>query len=61
MDIYNFRGKDMLIRDGRVRLSSKVVGLDDIDVKDDSPHLSLSGWQWMQVNGITPEESLELR
>jgi hypothetical protein len=58
LDIYNFRGKDKLISGGRVRLSSDVVTLDDIKVKDEGPHLSLSERQWMQVNGIPPEESL---
>jgi hypothetical protein len=58
LDIYNFRGKDKLIRDGRVRLDPKVVSEDDIKVKDEGPHLSLSERQWMQVNGIPPEENL---
>jgi hypothetical protein len=58
LDIYNFRGKDKLIRDGRVRLRSDVVGEDDIKVKDEGPHLSLSERQWMQVNGIPPAENL---
>jgi hypothetical protein len=59
LDIYNFRGKDKLIRDGRVRLDPKVVSEDDIKVKDEGPHLSLSERQWMQVNGIPPEENLD--
>ena len=58
LDIYNFRGKDKLIRDGRVRLRSDVVGTDAIKVKDEGPHLSLSERQWMQVNGIPAAENL---
>ena len=58
LDIYNFRGKDKLIRDGRVRLDPKVVSEDDIKVKDEGPHLSLSERQWMQVNGIPAAENL---
>ena len=58
LDIYDFRGKDKLIRDGRVRLDPKVVGTDAIKVKDEGPHLSLSERQWMQVNGIPAAENL---
>ena len=59
LDIYNFRGKDDLIHDGRVLLRPGVVTLDDIKVKDEGPHLSLSERQWMQVNGIPLEESID--
>ena len=58
LDIYNFRGKDKLIRDGRVRLRPDVVGTDAINVTDEGPHLSLSERQWMQVNGIPAAENL---
>ena len=58
LDIYDFRGKDKLIRDGRVRLRPEVVGTDAIKVKDEGPHLSLSERQWMQVNGIPAAENL---
>lgn len=59
LDIYDFRGKDKLIRDGRVRLRPEVLGTDAIKVKDEGPHLSLSERQWMQVNGIPAEENLD--
>ncbi len=58
LDIYDFRGKDKLIRDGRVRLRPEVVCTDAIKVKDEGPHLSLSERQWMQVNGIPAAENL---
>ena len=56
LDIYNFRRKDQLISDGTVLLS-KAGGA--IEIVDARPELSLSERQWMQVNGIPPEESLD--
>ena len=53
LDIYNFRRKDQLISDGTVLLS-KAGGA--IEIVDARPELSLSERQWMQVNGIPPEE-----
>ena len=53
LDIYNFRRKDQLISGGTVLLS-KAGGA--IEVVDARPELSLSERQWMQVNGIPPEE-----
>ena len=53
LDIYNFRRKDQLISDGTVLLS-KASGA--IEIVDARPELSLSERQWMQVNGIPPEE-----
>lgn len=54
LDIYNFRGKDKLIADGRIRMSS--VQPDDIQEKDEGEHLSLSERQWMQIRGIPEGE-----
>jgi hypothetical protein len=54
LDIWNYRGKAKLISDGRVRLSS--VSEDDIKIKDGGLSLSASERQWMQVDGIPPEE-----
>jgi hypothetical protein len=54
LDIWNYRGKPKLISDGRVRLSS--VSEDDIKIKDGGLTLSASERQWMQVDGIPPEE-----
>jgi hypothetical protein len=54
LDIYNYRKKDKLISDGRVRLCS--VNEDDIKIVDGGEELSLSERQWMQVRGIPPDE-----
>ena len=54
LDIYNYRKKDKLISDGRVRLCS--VNDDDIKIVDGGDELSLSERQWMQVRGIPPIE-----
>jgi len=54
LDIYNYRKKDKLIADGRVRLSS--VNEDDINIVDGGEELSLSERQWMQVRGIPADE-----
>jgi hypothetical protein len=54
LDIYNFRGKDKLISDGRVRMTS--VQPDDIEEKDHGEYLSLSERQWMQIRGIPESE-----
>ena len=54
LDIWNYRGKSKLISDGRVRLSA--VREDDIKPHGDGLTLSASERQWMQVNGIPPEE-----
>ncbi len=54
LDIWNYRGKAKLISDGRVRLGA--VSEDDIKIKDGGLTLSASERQWMQVNGIPPEE-----
>jgi len=54
LDIYNFRGKDKLISDGRVRMTSVLP--DDIEEKDEGEHLSLSQRQWMQIRGIPKNE-----
>ena len=54
LDIYNYRKKDRLISDGRVRLSS--VNEDDINIVEGGEELSLSERQWMQVRGIPAGE-----
>jgi hypothetical protein len=53
LDIYNFRRKDQLISDGTVLLSKACHAIEIVDAR---PELSLSERQWMQVNGIPPEE-----
>jgi hypothetical protein len=53
LDIYNFRRKDQLISDGTVLLSNAGHAVEIVDAR---PELSLSERQWMQVNGIPPEE-----
>lgn len=54
LDLFRFRGKDKLISDGRVRLSS--ITLDDIGVKENGEKLTLSQRQMLQVFGIPLEE-----
>jgi hypothetical protein len=54
LDLWNFRKKDDLISQGRIRLSAVQPG--DIDVKDNGETLSVSERQWMQAKGIPPEE-----
>lgn len=54
LDLWNFRKKDDLILQGRIRLSAVQSG--DINVKDGGETLSVSERQWMQAKGIPPEE-----
>ncbi len=54
LDLWNFRKKDDLISQGRIRLSAVQPG--DINVKDGGETLSVSERQWMQAKGIPPEE-----
>jgi hypothetical protein len=54
LDLWNFRKKDDLISQGRIRLSAVQAG--DINVKDGGETLSVSERQWMQVKGIPAEE-----
>jgi hypothetical protein len=54
LDLWNFRKKDELISQGRIRLSAVQPG--DIDVKDGGETLSVSERQWMQAKGIPPDE-----
>jgi hypothetical protein len=54
LDLWNFRKKDDLIAQGRIRLSALQPG--DIDVKDNGETLSVSERQWMQSKGIPPDE-----
>ena len=54
LDVYNFRGKDRLISEGRVRQSA--IQPEDINANDEGEHLSLSERQWMQIHGIPKEE-----
>jgi hypothetical protein len=53
LDLWNFRKKDDLISQGRIRLSAIQPG--DIDVKDGGETLSVSERQWMQAKGIPSE------
>lgn len=54
LDLWNFRKKDDLISQGRIRLSALQSG--DINVKDGGETLSVSERQWMQAKGIPAEE-----
>jgi hypothetical protein len=54
LDIWNFRGKDKLFKDGRVKLSS--VNKEDLNFKDEGELLTTSERQWMIVDGIPPDE-----
>jgi hypothetical protein len=54
LDIYNFRGKDKLIPNGRVRIDA--VQPEDLKEKDEGEHLSMSERQWMQIRGIPQAE-----
>ena len=54
LDIYNYRKKDKLISDGRIRLGC--VNEDDIKIVEGGDELTLSERQWMQVRGIPPDE-----
>lgn len=54
LDIFKFRGKDRLIAEGRIRMSSVLP--DDIEEKDLGEQLSISERQWMQIRGIPPIE-----
>jgi hypothetical protein len=54
LDIYNFRGKDKLIKQGVYKLTQ--VNEDDLKVKHDGDGLSLSERQLLQVSGIPAGE-----
>ena len=54
LDIYNFRGKDKLIPNGRVSMDA--VQPEDLKEKDEGEHLSMSERQWMQIRGIPQAE-----
>jgi hypothetical protein len=54
LDIYNFRGKDKLIPNGRVRMDA--VQPEDLKEKDEGEHLSMSERQWMQIRGIPKDK-----
>jgi hypothetical protein len=54
LDLWNFRKKDDLISQGRIRLKQVQDG--DINVIDGGETLSVSERQWMQVKGLPPEE-----
>lgn len=54
LDIWNFRGKQRLIEEGKLRLSQ--INEDDIRLKDgDADGLSHSERQWMQIAGLPTE------
>jgi len=56
LDLWNYKGKDKLIHDGRVRLSA--VQKEDLDVAGNGLTLSKSERQWMQAGGIPSAEDL---
>ena len=55
LDIWNYRDKNKLVSEGRVRLSS--VQEEDIKPKDGGEILSRTERQWMQVSGIPVDEN----
>jgi hypothetical protein len=54
LDLWNFRQKDRLISDNRVRLSA--VTEDDLGALSDQEDLTVADRQWMQVSGIPADE-----
>lgn len=54
LDLWNYRKKDQLIAQGRLRLAT--LQEDDINVKDGGETLSVSERQWMQAHGIPAAE-----
>ena len=54
LDLWNYRGKEKLINDGRVRLRS--VQREDLGQETVGPGLSNAQRRWMQVDGIPPAE-----
>jgi hypothetical protein len=55
LDIWNYRGKDKLIVDNRLRLSE--VRQDDFNMKSKAPGLSSTERQWLQVEKAQKEDS----
>lgn len=54
-DLWNYRNKDALINDGRVRMRD--ISLDDINIKTaNSPGLTISERQWLQVEKTIKED-----
>jgi hypothetical protein len=54
LDVWSFRKKGELIAQNRVRL--KAVTRDDLGAFSDGPELSAAERQWMQIDGIPPDE-----
>ena len=54
LDLWNYRHKDRLIADNRVRLSA--VTENDLGALSDKEDLTFADRQWMQVNGIPADE-----
>jgi hypothetical protein len=54
LDLWNFRQKDRLIAQNRVRLSA--VTEDDLGALSDQEDLTVADRQWMQVSGIPADE-----
>jgi len=54
LDLWNFRQKDRLIAQNRVRLSA--VTEDDLGALSDQENLTVADRQWMQVSGIPADE-----
>ena len=55
LDLWNYRHKDRLISDNRVRLSA--VNEADLGALSDQEDLTVADRQWMQVKGIPAEEA----
>ena len=54
LDLWNYRHKDRLISDNRVRLSA--VNEADLGARSDQEDLTVADRQWMQVSGIPANE-----
>ena len=54
LDLWNFRGKDKMISEGRVRIQA--LSDHDLNMKDGDETLSTTERQWMQAHGIPVNE-----
>ncbi|WP_146129781.1 DUF2779 domain-containing protein [Jezberella montanilacus] len=54
LDLWNFRGKDRMISEGRVRIQT--LAEHDLNMKDGGEILSWTERQWMQAHGIPKNE-----
>lgn len=58
LDVWNFRGKDALIKQGKFKLSSVTESDLKLNEAQFSP-LSHAQRQWLQVNGLPPEDAVQ--